>query len=249
MGKMPENRSATAPRDLTAVDRLKQFLHAASENKQLFRPDGQPKAEWKLSEGSRWAAGKGAAATKAEAAISDIIRVTDEEVIHGIQLRNLNRYSNAYNQITGVSTDEGRKRALQAILFNSEYHLALEKVEMVIEDNRPSLSEQLGLVNTVERTLDIRMESVRMGRYADEVDSAMVRLMVNDALLLAKYLAIYDLHPPHLLGSGQGVITGGPLSVLEAHARERWDVWRKGYGLLCDVNKVLYVFSKGQPAD
>jgi hypothetical protein len=246
---MPENRLATAQRELTAVDRLKQFLHEASDSKQLFKPDMQPKQEWKLSEGQSWMAGKELAATRAESSISDIIRVANEDVVHDIQLRNLNRYSKAYDKISGVSPDEGQDMALKAILLNSEYHLALEKVETVIGDNRPKLSAELGLVNTVERTLDIKMEGIRAERYADEVDSAMVRLMVKDALLLAKYLAIYDLHPPHLLEKGQGVITGGPLSILEAHARGRWEVWKKGYGLLCDVNRVLYVFYKAQPAD
>jgi hypothetical protein len=243
---MPENRSTAAPRELTAVDRLRQFLHEASENKQLFRPDRQPKQEWKLSEGPSWMAGKDLAATKAERGISEIIRVANEDVVHDIQLRNLNRYSKAYDGISGVSTDEGQDMALKAILLNSEYYLALEKVEIVIGDNRPRLSTELRLVDTVENTLDVRIESIRAERYADEVDSAMIRLMVKDALLLAKYLAIYDLHPPHQLEGGQGMITGGPLSVFEAHARERWDVWRKGYGLLCDVNRVLYVFSKQQ---
>jgi hypothetical protein len=28
------------------------------------------------------------------------------------------------------------------------------------------------------------------------------------------------------------------------HARARWDVWQRGYGLLCDVNGVLYVYKK-----
>jgi hypothetical protein len=29
----------------------------------------------------------------------------------------------------------------------------------------------------------------------------------------------------------------------EAHARARWEVWQKGYGLLCDVDGVLYVYA------
>ena len=28
------------------------------------------------------------------------------------------------------------------------------------------------------------------------------------------------------------------------HARARWEVWSKGYGLLCDVDGVLYVYEK-----
>lgn len=28
------------------------------------------------------------------------------------------------------------------------------------------------------------------------------------------------------------------------HAKERWRVWQKGYGLVCDVNDVLYVYKK-----
>ena len=29
-----------------------------------------------------------------------------------------------------------------------------------------------------------------------------------------------------------------------AHAKARWEVWQKGYGLLCDVDGVLYVYAK-----
>ena len=28
-----------------------------------------------------------------------------------------------------------------------------------------------------------------------------------------------------------------------AHAKARWEVWQKGYGLLCDVDGVLYVYA------
>jgi len=28
------------------------------------------------------------------------------------------------------------------------------------------------------------------------------------------------------------------------HVKKRWQVWQKGYGLLCDVNGVLYVYKK-----
>jgi hypothetical protein len=28
------------------------------------------------------------------------------------------------------------------------------------------------------------------------------------------------------------------------HARARWDVWQRGFGLLCDVNGVFYVYRK-----
>lgn len=28
------------------------------------------------------------------------------------------------------------------------------------------------------------------------------------------------------------------------HARARWDVWQRGYGLLCDVNGIFYVYEK-----
>ena len=30
-----------------------------------------------------------------------------------------------------------------------------------------------------------------------------------------------------------------------AHSKARWQVWEKGYALLCDVNKKLYVYAKG----
>ena len=32
-----------------------------------------------------------------------------------------------------------------------------------------------------------------------------------------------------------------------AHAKARWEVWQKGYGLLCDVDGVLYVYVIGTP--
>ena len=28
------------------------------------------------------------------------------------------------------------------------------------------------------------------------------------------------------------------------HARARWEVWQRGYGLLCDVNGVLYTYTR-----
>ena len=31
------------------------------------------------------------------------------------------------------------------------------------------------------------------------------------------------------------------------HVKSRWEVWQKGYGLLCDVDGVLYVYCKGSP--
>jgi hypothetical protein len=31
-----------------------------------------------------------------------------------------------------------------------------------------------------------------------------------------------------------------------AHTKARWEVWQKGYGLLCDVNGVLYVYAIGK---
>ena len=33
----------------------------------------------------------------------------------------------------------------------------------------------------------------------------------------------------------------------EAHVKARLEVWQKGYGLLCDVDGVLYVYCKGKP--
>jgi len=49
-----------------------------------------------------------------------------------------------------------------------------------------------------------------------------------DAALLSRCLVVSDLiDPKHL-----------------AHARARWDVWRRGYGLLCDVDGVMYVYRK-----
>ena len=32
----------------------------------------------------------------------------------------------------------------------------------------------------------------------------------------------------------------------QAHVNARWDVWKRGYGLLCDVDGVLYVYCKGK---
>ena len=31
------------------------------------------------------------------------------------------------------------------------------------------------------------------------------------------------------------------------HTKARWEVWQKGYGLLCDVDGVLYVYCSGKP--
>ena len=31
------------------------------------------------------------------------------------------------------------------------------------------------------------------------------------------------------------------------HVKARWEVWQKGYGLLCDVDGVLYIYCKGSP--
>ena len=31
------------------------------------------------------------------------------------------------------------------------------------------------------------------------------------------------------------------------HVKARWEVWQKGYGLLCDVDGVLYVYAIGSP--
>jgi hypothetical protein len=28
------------------------------------------------------------------------------------------------------------------------------------------------------------------------------------------------------------------------HLRDRWDVWKRGYGLVCDVGGVLYTYDK-----
>jgi hypothetical protein len=32
-----------------------------------------------------------------------------------------------------------------------------------------------------------------------------------------------------------------------AHTKARWEVWQKGYGLLCDVDGVLYVYAVEKP--
>ncbi len=45
------------------------------------------------------------------------------------------------------------------------------------------------------------------------------------------------------------ICAGLPLAeVHRAHARARWDVWRKGYALLCDVAGTLYVYAKARGA-
>jgi hypothetical protein len=33
------------------------------------------------------------------------------------------------------------------------------------------------------------------------------------------------------------------------HAKERMDVWRRGFGLFCDVNGKLYVYAVGKKED
>jgi hypothetical protein len=33
------------------------------------------------------------------------------------------------------------------------------------------------------------------------------------------------------------------------HAKARMEVWKKGYGLYCDVNGKLYVYCKGKPSN
>lgn len=43
----------------------------------------------------------------------------------------------------------------------------------------------------------------------------------------------------------QGICSDLPLDEIHRiHAASRWEVWRKGYGLLCDVNGILYVYEK-----
>ena len=55
-----------------------------------------------------------------------------------------------------------------------------------------------------------------------------------DAALIARFIVVEDLKfkdkEKHL-----------------AHAQARWEVWQKGYGLLCDVDGVLYVYAIGTP--
>ena len=52
----------------------------------------------------------------------------------------------------------------------------------------------------------------------------------RDAVLLARFYVVEDLEfkdkAKHL-----------------AHVKARWEVWQKGYGLLCDVDGVLYVYA------
>jgi hypothetical protein len=33
----------------------------------------------------------------------------------------------------------------------------------------------------------------------------------------------------------------------EAHVKARWEVFQKGYALICDINGVFYVYCKGKP--
>jgi len=55
--------------------------------------------------------------------------------------------------------------------------------------------------------------------------------VINDAALMAGMMVVSDLDYPDK-------------EKHEAHAKARMEIWRKGYGLLCDVNGVLYVYAK-----
>lgn len=63
---------------------------------------------------------------------------------------------------------------------------------------------------------------------ADSLDAA------EDAALMARLRVVQDLkiEQKHI-----------------DHAKARWNVWQKGYALLCDVNGVLYVYAKKSPGD
>jgi hypothetical protein len=53
----------------------------------------------------------------------------------------------------------------------------------------------------------------------------------RDAALLTRFIVITDKIPQDK-----------NLQKHYKHAKERWEVWTKGYGLYCDVNGVLYVY-------
>ena len=70
-------------------------------------------------------------------------------------------------------------------------------------------------------------DSARSSVWASAWDSA--RASAGDACLMAQMEICCDLHIP---------------AKHRKHARDRWAVWLAGYGCLCDVGGVLYVYTK-----
>jgi hypothetical protein len=58
-----------------------------------------------------------------------------------------------------------------------------------------------------------------------------VRDAARDAALFAKYIILDD-------------VEFDEKEKYLAYVKARWEVWQKGYGLLCDVDGVLYVYAK-----
>jgi hypothetical protein len=61
-----------------------------------------------------------------------------------------------------------------------------------------------------------------------EAAGAAAGAAARDAALMARLMVVADLpvDPKHFI-----------------HAAARWQVWQKGWGLVCDVNGVLYVYA------
>jgi hypothetical protein len=157
--------------------KLTDFIYTEIPNTRFFKPDGNPKKEWKIFYADTWGAAWGAARYAARGA--------------------------AWGAAWGAARDAARDAARYATR-DAAWGAAWDAAWGAARD-------------------------AAWGAARDAAWGA-----ARDATLISDYIITSDLkvkdREKHL-----------------AHTKARWEVWQKGYGLLCDVDGVLYVYAVEKP--
>jgi hypothetical protein len=92
--------------------------------------------------------------------------------------------------------------------------------------------DAMDFVQTIPKTTWFakKKKPLKAWKVFDSRDAARdaARNAAGDAALLSRCIVVADKLDPKFM----------------KHARARWAVWKSGYGLVCDVNGVLYVYRK-----
>jgi len=210
------------------------FIKRISKVK-FFQPDGKPSDDWKLYEKMSWAASREAALDAAwetnQAAAWDADWDTAREATLEAAM--------SAAPSTAWKLSSAWEAALNTTWDTAHDAIHIAALTAIRKDGRTAIIDALNnIYNDTTRvdaicaamtaTREVNIAATRTVARAANMDAALgtVWEAALDAALLASCLVVEDkIDKKHL-----------------QHARARWRVWEKGYGLLCDINGTFYVY-------